>query len=466
MRSSWIDPYSEALERFSAKLRRSKGIVVAFNTNIDGIINLTQNRLSSLSRREPDLLKEAYERKDSPPGRIDTPVDFLAGLLHFFERGAGGEYMIYHPSVYEWITSRLPIDEFRMGGNAGIMANALSRLGARFVIPHAVQLPARQAMLLLDEGRIQLPVLEDGRVRFLAPSQVHRPDRELVHLILEFKEGTVIRVNGTSLRAPRSNRFIANADDFNGRIVVNQAFVRAVDRRIGEIDKFILTGLHMLKRSYDDGATYLDRLEEVIGHVERWRKMNPDMKVHFELADIQDPLIRRDVVRMACEVSDSVGLNEDELRAVTASSSFSDIAGITDSMEKFLSSHGIGKVLLHSKDFAASVTTNSYYADPPTVRDSMMVGILTSQWRAYSGDFGRVEDLRSLLRSGEVAPSPGGMDAYRSFESAYSLAERGVADLREDESLILIPCLLSKVTRNTVGLGDSLTAGSVLSEIR
>jgi len=462
----WLDLYSRALDRFCEKLPRSRGVVVAFNTNIDGIINLTDRRLSSLAEKEPDLLKQAYERKDSPPGRIDTPVDFLAGLLHFFERGAGGEYMIYDPSVYDWIVSRLPIDEYRMGGNAGIMANALSRLGARFVIPHAVQLPERQAKLFLDEGRIRLPVIEGGELRFLPPSRVHRPDRELVHLIIEFKEGAVLDVGGRRIRAPRSNRFIANADDFNGRIVIDEAFVKAVDRQIGDVDKFILTGLHMLKRSYDDGVTYLDRLKEVMDHMERWRSMNPEMKVHFELADIQDPLIRRDVVKMACDVADSVGLNEDELGAVTGRPSLPGIDDIAESMERFLSSYPVGKVLLHSKDFVAAMTTDGYYADPLTVRDSMMVGVLSSQWRAYSGQFGTIEDLRSLLASGAVSPSSQGLEAYSSFESSRGVEEAGIARQGRGVDFLFIPCLLSEVTRNTVGLGDCLTAGSVLSEIR
>ncbi len=467
---NWLGLYYEAIQNFRRRLPRSAGVAVAFNTNIDGIINLNDERLRALLVSHPELADQAFLRRDSPPGRIDNPADFLAGLMHFIGRGAGGEYMIYDQAAYEWIVTNLPIDAYRMGGNAGIMANALSALGARFVIPHAVQLPERQARLFLDRGNILLPVMRGGKVTFRRPSEASREDRELVHLIVEFRQGTGFEWRGHRFVSPRNNRFIANADDYNGKIVIDPAFVKGVDERISDIDKLILTGLHMLKRSYPDGTTYLDRLEEALGLVRRWRGKNPAIRVHFELADVQDAVIRRDIISRACDVSDSIGMNEDELQAVLANHGArpEDPVRMVDGMFRFASSQGVKKVLVHSKDFVVSVLKDSYGVAPEVVRDSQMLGILSAQNRAYSGEFGGMEDLERLISADRLEPSPAGLGFYERFGALGEETSEGIWLAKFDGSeawVVLTPCLLSRVTLNTVGLGDCLTAGCVLGEI-
>jgi ADP-dependent phosphofructokinase/glucokinase len=416
------------------------------------------------------LSDEAFLRRDSPPGRIDKPADFLTGLMHFIGRGAGGEYMIYDQGTYQWIVSNLPIDQYRMGGNAGIMANALSALGAKFVIPHAVQLPERQARLFLDRENILLPVLKAGKVIFSRPGKASRDDRELVHLILEFREGTGFEWSGQKVVSPRNNRFIANADDYNGKIVIDPAFAKGVDEKIGEMDKLILTGLHMLKRSYPDGTTYLGRLREALGLVGGWRRRNPDIKVHFELADVQDETIRRDVVRMACGVSDSVGMNEDELQAVLGTNDArpNEPMSMANGMFRFASSYGIGKLLVHSKDFVVSLVTDSYGVPPEVIRDSQMLGVLSAQNRARSGEFGSSRDLKKLISEGLLEASRIGLGVRQRFEVLGKETSEGIwlVNFKGKEAwVVLTPCLLSRVTLNTVGLGDCLTAGCVLGEI-
>jgi len=466
---NWLKLYSEAVDNFRRRLPDSRGLAVAFNTNIDGIINLDNERLGALLGSHPGLSDEAFLRRDSPPGRIDSPTDFLAGLMHFIGKGAGGEYMIYDQATYRWIVSNLPIDKYRMGGNAGIMANALSALGARFVIPHAVQLPEKQARLFLDRENILLPVLKGAKVVFIRPGKASRDDRELVHLILEFKEGTGFEWRGQKVVSPRNNRFIANADDYNGRIAIDPAFAKGVDAKIGEMDKLILTGLHMLKRSYPEGTTYLDRLRESLGLVAGWRRRNPGIKVHFELADVQDEAIRRDVVKMACGVSDSVGMNEDELQAVLgAGARLDDPTSMAEGMYRFASSYGVGKLLVHSKDFIVSLVNDCYGVPPEVIRDSQMLGVLSAQNRARSGEFGGSGDLEKLISDGLLEASRIGLGVCERFGTLGRQTGEGIwrGKFKGEEAWVVVtPCLLSKVTLNTVGLGDCLTAGCVLGEI-
>jgi ADP-dependent phosphofructokinase/glucokinase len=463
---SWYRLYSDAVDNFRSRLPSSKGVAVAFNTNLDGIINLGEDRLGRLLHAHPDISDQAFLGRDSPPGRVDGPLDFLTGLMHFMERGSGGEYMIHDPLAYDWIVSHLPIDEYRMGGNAGIMANALASLGARFVVPNVVQLPQRQAAMFLDRDNILLPIIEGGKVTFSPPRTAAREDRELVHLILEYREGTSFEWKGEWITSPRNNRYIVNADDFNGKIVVDPAFVEGIREKVMQIDKFILTGLHMLKRAYPDGATHLDRLTESLDLVARWKEMNPEMRVHFELADIQDPVIRGDVLSMSSRVADSVGMNEDELQTVTGKRDLLTAGpeAIVDAMSEFTSRYVVGRVLLHSRDFVLSLVEAGYGVDPEVVRDSQMLGVLTSQYRAYTGDFGTPDDLQGLVDPEVLEPAPSGLDLYRRFGSLGEGCGPGVWP-RGDAWVVFTPCLLSRTTRNTVGLGDCLAAGSILGEI-
>jgi ADP-dependent phosphofructokinase/glucokinase len=467
----WIRLYSDAMERFEARLPSSGGLGVAFNTNIDGIVNLEGDRLERFFSSEPEIADEGFRRRTDPPGRIDQPVDFVAGLMHFIERGSGGEYMIHREEVYNWIVDHLPVDHYRMGGNAGIMANALSGLGAKFVIPHAVQLPERQAKLFLDRKNILLPVIADGGLDFASPGTACRPDRELVHLILEFKEGTSFNWRGKEITSPRNNRYIVNADDYNGKIAIDPAFARGIEAKLPEIDRFVLTGLHMLKREYPDGQTHTDRLKEATGLVAGWQRAKESLRVHFEMADIQDEVIRDDVLRMACAVSDSVGMNEDEFEAISGFGNLvSAGAGrMTECMYEFLSEHSLGRLLIHSRDFVMSLLTGDYGVDPSVVRDAQMIGILSSQNRAYSGGFGSPGDLKSLTRSRVLESSPTSLDLYEELASEFGQSDgAGIwsQDLGEREAwVVFTPCLLSKVTLNTVGLGDCLTAGTILAEI-
>jgi ADP-dependent phosphofructokinase/glucokinase len=270
------------------------------------------------------------------------------------------------------------------------------------------------------------------------------------------------------MTSPRNNRYIINADDYNGRIVIDPSFVGGVNQKIGEIDKFILTGLHMLKRDYPDGVTYLDRLEEALGLVRGWRGKNSGMRVHFELADIQDEVIREDVIGMACEVSDSVGMNEDELETVLGTEELlsSRPERLVEGMGDFTSRGDIGKLLLHSKDFVVSLTSDDYPVRPDVIRDSHMVGTLCSQYRAFCGDFGGPVELLGLIESDSLEASPEGLEMLGRFEEAFGDGQGpGIWENREGGWIILTPTLLSVKTLNTVGLGDCLTAGTVLSEI-
>jgi ADP-dependent phosphofructokinase/glucokinase len=270
------------------------------------------------------------------------------------------------------------------------------------------------------------------------------------------------------MTSPRNNRYIVNADDYNGRIVIDPSFAGGIDQKIGEIDKFILTGLHMLKREYPDGATYLDRLEDALGLVRGWRDRNHDMRVHFELADIQDEVIRRDVLEMACEISDSVGMNEDELETALGNVELlsSHPERLVEGMGDFMSHHGIGKLLLHSKDFVVSLVSDDYRVGPEVVRDSHMLGTLCSQYRAFCGDFGGSTELLELVDSGSLEATTDGLEMLGRFEDAFGDGlGTGIWENSEGGWIVLTPTLLSVKTLNTVGLGDCLTAGTVLSEI-
>jgi ADP-dependent phosphofructokinase/glucokinase len=227
----------------------------------------------------------------------------------------------------------------------------------------------------------------------------------------------------------------------------------------------------MLKRSYPDGTTYMDRLKESLGLVDRWTRENPGMKVHFEMGDSPDRDTRSDILEMGCRVAHSIGMNEDELQTITGVEGLmaDEPERIVECMFQFLSSSKMGKILIHTRDFVISLASESYGVPPRVIGDAQMLGILTSQYRACSGDFGSIDDLQGILSPQTLEVSRFGLEIYERFIKAFGSPETpGIWRLRYERGevyLVLTPCLLSKETLNTVGLGDCFAAGTVLSEI-
>ena len=84
---SWSKIYHESYKDLFKLFRKIKGFAVAFNTNLDAIIEFSPAHILELIDKIGIDSLDLYKKVIKWKGRIDDPVDFVAGLCGCFEKG-------------------------------------------------------------------------------------------------------------------------------------------------------------------------------------------------------------------------------------------------------------------------------------------------------------------------------------------------------------------------------------------
>ncbi len=436
-------------------------IICAYPVNLDALYDLGEERISRfIQSADPSGIKSEMK------GSIRSREDLISSLLYCIQQGSGAEILVESQQLAEEIEASFPWS-FRLGGNAGIMANLLAELGARPIL-NAPALEPRLAALL--HPGVGIPV--SGRL--MEPSlAAERPDlsSEVLHFVFQFKESDRIPSPQGPISAAKDNRFIATYDPVNTRMVSNQDFDAYCQDHIQEIDGAILSGFHLAPR---------DRYREIfpprIEQIRSWKEANPNIYIHVEMGSFQSPGIARHFLRLL-EKADSLGLNEDELETATAE--YSAIGSSTvlstvlstarpkmsqwqERMQKAagLREHlGIFRVSVHTRDYILSI---------------MEEGKITAKEELLSLQKG-ADAAAALAATGSAKGmppnevNPRGLEAQREFCRLGAEAAgvgRGAFHKRDGLVVSLMPSLLAREPRITVGLGDTATAATFYQELQ
>ena len=436
-------------------------IICAYPVNLDALYDLGEERISRfIQSADPSMIKSELK------GSIRSREDLISSLLYCMQQGSGAEILVESQELAEKIEASFPWS-FRLGGNAGIMANLLAELGARPVL-NAPALEPRLAALL--HPGVGIPV--SGRL--MQPSlAAERPDlsSEVLHFVFQFKESDRIPSPQGPISAAKDNRFIATYDPVNTRMVSNQDFDAYCRDFIQEIDGAILSGFHLVP---------LDRYREIfpprIEQIRSWKEANPNIYIHVEMGSFQSQKIARHFLRLL-EKADSLGLNEDELETATAE--YSAIGSSTvlstvlstarpkmsqwqERVQKAagLREHlGIFRVSVHTRDYILSI---------------MEEGKITAKEELLSLQKG-ADAAAALAATGSAKGmppnevNPRGLEAQREFCRLGAEAAgvgRGAFHKRDGLVVSLMPSLLAREPRITVGLGDTATAATFYQELQ
>jgi len=141
-------PEKEAAFPFESTGTGQMNILCGYNVNIDSVYRISGAEISELLSAFERT--EILEKIETPPGKIHSESDFAAGLAYCMKNGCGAEWLVFEQSVFEFLKKRyFEKSLVRMGGNAGIMANALSELGASRVVPN-VAVPSKTQLSLFS----------------------------------------------------------------------------------------------------------------------------------------------------------------------------------------------------------------------------------------------------------------------------------------------------------------------------
>ena len=152
--------------RKRSKMEINMKIICAYPINLDAIHDVEGKEIEVLSEGAKPKLRETIASTD----------DLISVLLYCMQEGCGAELLVDGEELARDIQSSF-CWRYRLGGNAGIMANVLAKLGAHPVL-NAPALSKRMAEMLHPgvgvpvSGSLMDPLSAAG-------------DREMIHLLKE-----------------------------------------------------------------------------------------------------------------------------------------------------------------------------------------------------------------------------------------------------------------------------------------
>jgi ADP-dependent phosphofructokinase/glucokinase len=413
------------------------------------------------------------------------------------KNGCGAEWLVFEHSVFEFLKERyFEKSLVRMGGNAGIMANVLSQLGASCVVPN-VAVPSKTQLSLFSKKAVYFPnfhVNNDNPSANDNNSQVNSDipssSQDPIHFVFDFSEGDTFSLYGTEVRIPRENRFIATCDHLNFKLFVNPAFEEYAFRHACEIDGVIISGFHLLLENYSDGSSYKTVLEKTLFQLRQWKAANENLKIHLELGHFASKEIANSVFLDFAPISDSIGMNEDELATLQHLHGVPsegllrmEAEAVGNAALKLALRHSLKKLLIHTREFVLTVfkpdlsTIKPAISQDPAFNSSVLQAIAGKKLEslrfgvscagAYAAS-GRLEGREFVEKeASKLQESEFGRTQIELFVKAFNgkVSGQGAYAFREGYVLCMIPTLLSKSPVSTVGLGDTLTAGIFLREL-
>lgn len=466
LKAHWREHYAAVPHRLAAMSRVGR-VITAFNTNIDAVRKVSGAELASLVA-ETGHSTAAFAA--DAPRIIRCPEDLVRGLHRCFEGGIAEEWLIEDPETFAWARRRLGHDRLQMGGQAGIVANALAVCGVGDVLVHCASLPADQARLFLDRDNLRST---DGGGCLVKARDIDRDDPPMIHWILEFDGGDTAPLPGAPVRCPKSNRFIATYDPMNLRLHVDPGFADAASGL--PCDLVVLSGYHLLSASLPDGTPGSARIDASARVVSAWRKAGPDSRVHLEVASTQDRAIRRHVLEGIARQVDSIGLNEREAIDLIELLPDDGLAAMCDrepradhlfrALQRVFERTGVPRIQLHMFGLYLTLLKKDAQPGPEPNRAGMAVAAVVAAGKAGTGS---LDDADNLLWAAGHDVSDLGLEELQRLATA--LGDDGPDGLMAtgiwrgpDFDVVAVPTILVERPVTLVGMGDTISSISLVA---
>ena len=425
-------------------------VICAYPVNVDAVCNVSGSELSAL------LPSGFVSAKAGLARSINGFEDVLSSLLFCMQQGSGAELLIDSQAAAHAIEKAFTW-QYRLGGNAGIMANVLSDLGAVPVL-NAPAIGARLAEMLHSGVRLPLSGKLVEPARFLNEAQ---SCPEMMHFVFQFRKGDELALSQDKIIVSADNRFIASYDSVNTRLLTSQHFDSYCLENISDFDGALISGFHLAAPD-EYRQIFMDRIKQL----ESWKRINPDLFIHLEMGSFQSPPVMQYLLDIISQTSvDSIGLNEDELAAAMGPSSpfapslHSPAGRWQETMQgaKLMQKHlGIFRVAVHTRDFILSIMDNGRIAAEDEM-SALESGVNAASELAATG---------SLKGKISLDISSTGRRAVEEFRlMGASATGRGAVQIIGSQIVSLTPALSVKEPRITVGLGDTATAAIFFAEL-
>lgn len=438
-------------------------VFLAYNANVDAIRHVDDALLERLPAPE-------REPTDPPSPHLGSWSDLAAALARTMHYGNGDEYPLTDAFAAE-LAATLEADEERLGGQAGIMTDVLSVLGAAPVF-YSYLLSERQRDVFTRPDAVRVPAVADAgppALTYRRLSELTADGRTKVNWIFEFDEGQhfgdVVAAGDTRLVAA------SRPDDFDLRA----SFDPVVEALAADVGCALLSGYHSLKREYHDSTDFTDHLPHAADVLRRFRAAS-DAPVQLEYGVSHYPDLRAGIHEHVVPHVDSLGLDTHELNQIcddldvgvsldpgTGTGTDPETETAADravsryrACEAVRDALDLGGVALHATDYFVVARAPDYLAPEP-LRDGLVTAAVVAAAKATDGAVHSTDDLRDGVA---CDPAPAGEAAVDAV--AHHLGREA---MRDDDGLAApeAACVANRVVadpQSTVGLGDAVSAVS------
>jgi len=406
-------------------------IICAYPVNLDAVHDVRGEEIAGLSEEDGEAEPKINEK-------ITCIDDLVSALLFCMQNGSGAELLIDRDDMARRIEASFSWHH-RLGGNAGIMANVLAARGAMPVL-NAPALSQRMAGMIHPYVRLPL------QGKLVEPVRAVN-EREMVHFVFEFVQGTAVRTGRREVVARKSNRLIATFDPLNSRLCTDSDFDSFCSKNIRSFDGALISGFHLVPN-----FGFREIYKEKIAQIASWRDGNPELYTHAEMGSFQQPEMMKYLV--ARLPADSLGLNEDELAMICGPTS--GWRRTLESAKWLMRGLGLQRVAIHTRDYILSLMLDLIPAEDEA--KALTKGADAAATLAYSG---------SLEGKPPVGANPTGLKACDEFIGEGATPSGRGAFMAAGEAIAtLVPSLRVDHPRFTVGLGDTATATIFHEELK
>jgi ADP-dependent phosphofructokinase/glucokinase len=469
LKNKWFNHYQSSEEQLN-KMSEVKGLISAFNANIDAVIKISGAKIKSII--EQNTLNESQLLKDGPTS-IKTNEDAIRGLIKCFKSGIAEEWLITNEDVFHWLNKSIGYDTLQMGGQGGIVANVMAVCGVQSVYVHTASSPNEQSKLFLDLPNLK-NVNENGHIS-KAYDVSRNSDLPLIHWIIEFNKGDTLVIGNTSITCPKANRFIATYDPLNFKLHIDKAFNEKMRDPQTKFEYIILSGYQMLQKKLEGGEAGISRIDESLKIVEGWRKNNPNHILHFEIASTQDAFIRKYLIDNLAPHVDSLGFNERELIDILEVIGENELAelcnkdthssNLFNGMLKVFDYVKCDRMQLHMFGLYITIQKKGFKVSPIQNRKGMQLAANIAATKAGTGS---INSKDILLWSADKKVSDAGLDELKNLSEtiakkfgANTILEDGIF-ANNDLEIIAVPTIIIDKPITLVGMGDTISSISLV----
>lgn len=413
MKEEWAEKYRKAVEETDF----DSNVLTGFNANID----------CSTSYKELEINTEDVEaeKKNSVGSEED-----LKKILKFCRDSRTNQEVE--------LDFEVDIEgEEQLGGQGGIMANFLSKIGNRsaFYTPFLSENIAD-----LMESEVVYPVIDDTLTLQSIEDAVNS-DRTKKNYIIEFEEESCRLILSDSIRG------------------FGPYFRKSVEEKLsetrGSIDRMLLSGFQDAEGNIE--AKY-GKAEEQLKKIE--------VPKHLEFVSKGEKKDKLMIENIAPHF-DSVGMDEQELRHVSEALNIdlgeASLGHVYKASKEIIEETEVTRVHVHTLKFQCVVAKESYPVEAQDIRRGMLFGGLAAVSMAEKGEIPDMEDIS--FNSDDMHLNR--LEELEHFEDFFNLEnflETGIAQI-DGYTVVAVPTVIHEEPKRLVGMGDLISSGAFVAEI-